>query len=101
PPPHPTHPLSLPDALPICSYEDTMVRALDDPVHYTAEPHVDEVDRIAFAPGGETLVSGGDDELVLWDVAGRAEAARADGFAAERSEEHTSELQSRENLVCR
>lgn len=65
------------------SYEDTMVRALDDPVHYTAEPHVDEVDRIAFAPGGETLVSGGDDELVLWDVAGRAEAARADGFAAE------------------
>src|SRR5690606_41949596 len=30
-----------------------------------------------------------------------AQAAVADGLAEERSEEHTSELQSRENLVCR
>ncbi len=65
------------------SYEDTMARALDDPVDYTAEPHVDDVDRIAFAPGGEALVSGSEGELVLWDVPGRAEAARVEGFAAE------------------
>src|SRR5699024_7656984 len=65
------------------SYEDTMVRALDDPVDYTAEPHVDDIDRIAFEPGGETLVSGGDGELVLWDVAGRTESARIEGLDAE------------------
>lgn len=65
------------------SYEDTMTRALDDPVDYTAEPHVDEIDRIAFEPDGETLVSGSDGELVLWDVAARTETARADGFDAE------------------
>lgn len=65
------------------SYEDTMARALDDPVDYTAEPHVDRIDRIAFAPDGATLVSGGDGELVLWDVAARTETARIDGFDAE------------------
>src|SRR5690606_41311718 len=32
---------------------------------------------------------------------GRAAAPRPDGAARPRSEEHTSELQSRENLVCR
>src|SRR5690606_41085729 len=35
-------------------------------------------------------------------MAGRpGEIGMKDGFAAVRSEEHTSELQSRENLVCR
>src|SRR5690606_41731261 len=33
--------------------------------------------------------------------AGAAFAAEAMGFLGDRSEEHTSELQSRENLVCR
>src|SRR5690606_41572083 len=36
------------------------------------------------------------------DAAARAaERARAEALEADRSEEHTSELQSRENLVCR
>src|SRR5690606_4118961 len=36
-----------------------------------------------------------------WCRAGRTTAAPGDGTAGGRSEEHTSELQSRENLVCR
>src|SRR5690606_42049339 len=35
-----------------------------------------------------------------WRRHGRALIARADAPAEARSEEHTSELQSRENLVC-
>src|SRR5690606_41195105 len=35
------------------------------------------------------------------DGASRGAHARGPGFRGKRSEEHTSELQSRENLVCR
>src|SRR3712207_7932818 len=37
---------------------------------------------------------------LLWD-SGRTAAERAEAAAAVRSEEHTSELQSRQYLVCR
>ncbi|GAB3644660.1 nSTAND1 domain-containing NTPase [Glycomyces tarimensis] len=69
---------------PDAAYENTMARALDDPVDYTAEPHVDEVEQIAFAPGGETLVSSsGEGDLVVWDVTGRTETAGVDGLDAD------------------
>ncbi|WP_304608772.1 nSTAND1 domain-containing NTPase [Glycomyces amatae] len=61
-----------------------MVRALDDPVAYTAEPHVDGADQIAFDPGGDLLAStDAAGELVVWDVAGRTEAARTDQYLVE------------------
>src|SRR3712207_7707397 len=53
----------------------------------------------------ERLVLGG---AVRWSLAGRDDARvggvrapRAEGVAVLRSEEHTSELQSRQYLVCR
>src|SRR5690606_41587477 len=39
--------------------------------------------------------------LVGHDVVGRQALMRGFGRGSQRSEEHTSELQSRENLVCR
>src|SRR3712207_7059137 len=50
-------------------------------------------------PGqGETLVPGGAGDVVVGDVG--AELALGD-LRGQRSEEHTSELQSRQYLVCR
>src|SRR5690606_1758835 len=46
---------------------------------------------------GQTEIGG---EIIGWSAADRAELGVADGTDL-RSEEHTSELQSRENLVCR
>src|SRR3712207_9069585 len=40
-------------------------------------------------------------DVVLWDKAGEVIVRDACRFAAARSEEHTSELQSRQYLVCR
>src|SRR5690606_41950489 len=53
---------------------------------------------VAFspAPGAEVMLSAHDDGAIrLWDV------TLGGQIAVMRSEEHTSELQSRENLVCR
>src|SRR5690606_42132753 len=87
-------PLSLHDALPIyvrlhlgdlVQEERPSVRQLERPrllVHRTGE--------------GPLLVA---EELVLLDLPREGAAVQGDERA--RSEEHTSELQSRENLVCR
>src|SRR5690606_39663229 len=97
--------LSLHDALPILS---NMTQAVDllppaaadqvVPIFITVDPERDTVEQLAeYAPlFGEDLVA----------LTGSAEATRAAAEAyrvyfAKRSEEHTSELQSRENLVCR
>src|SRR5690349_23843008 len=47
------------------------------------------------------LVPGVGPRLPLRGTAGGAEGVEEVGDAAERSEEHTSELQSRRDLVCR
>src|SRR2546430_8687198 len=48
---------------------------------------------VVFSPDSKTVASGSDDETIrLWD---------ATTGAIQRSEEHTSELQSQSNLVCR
>src|SRR5690606_42052283 len=77
---------SLHDALPICQRSNgDAAEALDD-----ADPHGDVVavgDSVALSDPGEA-------------VAG-ASVALPDTVARLRSEEHTSELQSREKLVCR
>src|SRR5690606_41727759 len=64
-------PLSLHDALPISS-------------------GIGQATARAFAAEGATVV-----------ITGRDEGRLADAAKQVRSEEHTSELQSRENLVCR
>src|SRR5690606_41984949 len=74
-----------------------------------------EHERGVLAPGGEQallepgaadlLEPDGRDDLVGVDVAAAQRhglaGVRGEGFHRYRSEEHTSELQSRENLVCR
>src|SRR5207302_4146390 len=87
--------LSLHDALPISMAELRMVDYGDAPVlpadaartHEAIERTVGEV----VAAGAIPIVLGGDHSIAEPDI-------RA---CAGRSEEHTSELQSRENLVCR
>src|SRR5690606_40024158 len=71
--------LSLHDALPICA-----ARA-----HYRGDQHIRELGRdAAIALPSDSLRNDPD-------------VRRAEQIRQKRSEEHTSELQSRENLVCR
>src|SRR5690606_41680303 len=83
PPPARTYPLSLHDALPISGLDLALPRLLD--------PLQDE--------GGQ---GAGDHGAQEHDRALCADDHAEGGHCADhRSEEHTSELQSRENLVCR
>src|SRR2546430_10875961 len=75
--------LSLHDALPISSAE----AALDVAQRYSGPIHVLLTDVIMPGLSGR-------------DLAARL-AAHVDGTRVARSEEHTSELQSQSNLVCR
>src|SRR5690606_40575868 len=87
PPPEPL-PLALPDALPI-SRADRQ-----------AGPHAHSS---IVSPGGGWLVVAdlGTDELRAYPLQDGPQLIGAQIGDDERSEEHTSELQSRENLVCR
>src|SRR5690606_41849106 len=94
-------PLSLPDALPICfggldglglaHLETGFLEVVDDALELGDG-----------AVGGAGLAGGklGDEGAI--GVVGHVEVAAGDVDQADqvRSEEHTSELQSRENLVC-
>src|SRR5205085_12029229 len=84
------YPLSLHDALPI-SFEIFPDRQREACVHHRIH-HVDEGDRGMH--GAEQVGPQIDDRA-------HQQAARASAFDDERSEEHTSELQSQSNLVCR
>src|SRR5436309_9812764 len=58
---------------------------------------------IFLVPGGVLRQAGGHagPALLVWVVGGVLSLLGALAYAELRSEEHTSELQSRENLVCR
>src|SRR5205085_10368234 len=79
------HPLSLHDALPICSRADL----LQHPGRQQLADLVAAESEDAFADLDRVLAN-------QWRRAGVIAGGRA-----ERSEEHTSELQSQSNLVCR
>src|SRR5690606_39419075 len=90
-----TYPLSLHDALPIYVADhgllvsvaaDRGVHGLGGPVGGAERRQREQLDRDA-----------GRGQLVAREQRGGAEL----GDVGQRSEEHTSELQSRENLVCR
>src|SRR5690606_41346338 len=91
-----TYTLSLHDALPICPQcpSADSQRGLDRRVKTRVE------DPALCRPGGGAVavVAGAGPVGALEGGAERERAAVAD---LARSEEHTSELQSRENLVCR
>src|SRR5690606_41667459 len=93
------HTLSLHDALPILDMFDT-VNALDDHL----ERFRDELDGILCleAIGAHEDVDHRHRDLRFFLARQGNERQQAERQRGnERSEEHTSELQSRENLVCR
>src|SRR5207302_4156996 len=86
PPPLETYTLSLHDALPIYGWRPVATR---QPLPLSLSPDGDSPLRLLSEPELEAL-------------AATVQGSPADGWAVGwRSEEHTSELQSRENLVCR
>src|SRR5690606_40270267 len=101
PPTTDTSPLSLHDALPICIRTHHIVRPrVDDAIAFFYRrdnrsactfAHFQFTDRLAETWRIITYFYPFDTEVVECNL---------DGFKR-RSEEHTSELQSRENLVCR
>src|SRR5690606_41470006 len=68
------------------------------PSRHRTGPPASSGGRAARLPSAPTLVI--ERHVSRWVSPNRWERARA-GARARRSEEHTSELQSRENLVCR
>src|SRR5690606_40716379 len=95
PPPTAVYTLSLHDALPICSFLRTVRQALTS-ARPSAARAAQPCAGHALSPWSSASCDGDDDGGGFLDTGGSPEKPRSG-----RSEEHTSELQSRENLVCR
>src|SRR5690606_41978953 len=100
PPTAPLHPLSLHDALPILTRQNGHHYGLsgkgENGGQLLNNAHIVEV-------GGSSPSLPTNENALLEPVSRRAFgfSGALDGQIRGRSEEHTSELQSRENLVCR
>src|SRR5207302_5954630 len=94
-------PLCLHDALPISSaYEPKWRSRIEDETRLAAEPSViPPAKTFSSAPG--ICVSPGATPCPTNSACATEASTSTDTKDAGRSEEHTSELQSRENLVCR
>src|SRR5690606_39950949 len=91
--------LSLHDALPIFTVNSIAPGLiLDTPFHAQFTPPEDQQRTIASIPVGRPGYP--DDVASAAEYLARTDAGFVTGTVL-RSEEHTSELQSRENLVCR
>src|SRR5690606_40072292 len=94
-----SHPLSLHDALPICIlFSGAQTLLLDEPTNHLDHDSIVWLREYLAAYSGGLIVISHDVELLRATV---NTVFHLDANRAERSEEHTSELQSRENLVCR
>src|SRR5690606_39385847 len=79
-----------------------------DPSAGADHPHGAAVRGATLVDSGDGGGAGGHPAVQLWPAVlvpavvpgGAADPGRPAGLSAVRSEEHTSELQSRENLVC-
>src|SRR5690606_41323177 len=92
------HTLSLPDALPIFRMDTGVPQLSQYPLPDRDEP--EQPIHQFLAPGGLSITN----PLVAWQFQNIVWAPAQPCPLPElfrRSEEHTSELQSRENLVCR
>src|SRR5690606_42073064 len=94
-------PLSLHDALPICITADVRVRKLDI-IFSTASSSLLGADRILLIYFGALAIMTNNMSvgMLIAFHAYRDQFTNRIGGLVDRSEEHTSELQSRENLVC-
>src|SRR5207248_10039489 len=93
----PTHPLSLHDALPISGARDRRRDEDAPPSHRVTEPHRRVRDGKSTEDHHREHHGGGG----LRRAQVESEQAVASGKRVARSEEHTSELQSPYDLVCR
>src|SRR5207302_9033459 len=100
PPPTPSFSLSLHDALPICLW--SFSRRILSSWPEGSVLVTPTLTRLPATVGGLQSQAGVTDDAVrfstlvrMWGVTGQP------AISLPRSEEHTSELQSRENLVCR
>src|SRR5207302_7630737 len=100
PPPPPFYPLSLHDALPIYRGAADSDRSRDRRLQLIARHSRHEIQAVVDDLGELPELHAIADEV---GTHGDGDVARHFALARrqQRSEEHTSELQSRENLVCR
>src|SRR5690606_40843258 len=100
PPPTESHPLSLHDALPICfAGADPDYRI---PIRIVTETAWHSLfARNLFIQANQEELARHVPEFTVIQAPNFHATPEEDGTNSERSEEHTSELQSRENLVCR
>src|SRR5690606_39319240 len=94
PAPSPTYTPSLHDALPISRSDSSAIDAFVQQARALA-PHSAGEGRLILAL--DATMS----RQPTWDMACEIQSRMFDAVGKARSEEHTSELQSRENLVCR
>src|SRR5690606_41898778 len=96
--PYDSDPLSLHDALPISVANPVPIEVKGDWLVCTNEICVPESATLTLRLGQGM---GGDPRFDQWQAAVPPLLDSPARFELTRSEEHTSELQSRENLVCR
>src|SRR5690606_41235968 len=99
PPPSVVDPLSLHDALPICQWfakRKNVIALLRETIFQQESPLVDTDANNKAADADAALQELGGDQVAFGYL-----TATVTVMDEDRSEEHTSELQSRENLVCR
>src|SRR5207302_11107192 len=92
--------LSLHDALPISSRRDRAGNDATDP-RDVGDPLARVGNGDVAGRGADDLDEGPDPDAGPHGAVMGVKRAHRDGNPDRRSEEHTSELQSRENLVCR
>src|SRR5690606_41719568 len=100
-PPTRTYPLSLHDALPILLLASATGWTSGSAVLYRNEVSPSPIGIGSPARRATTLWSWAALLIMETSSRGRPSEGRSAKVAILRSEEHTSELQSRENLVCR
>src|SRR5690606_40362530 len=94
PAPPPSYPLSLHDALPILTWTLALANSSEGAkaqLHVVASLH----------PWADVIAQIGGERVTVMTLLPAGASPHAFEPLPSRSEEHTSELQSRENLVCR
>src|SRR5690606_41362735 len=92
---------SLHDALPICREEQALANILDNKMEDLAEDYAVSMEGLIHGDGSsDTKAIAGIRSFIL-DSPAQGSFGGLSRVTNSRSEEHTSELQSRENLVCR
>src|SRR5690606_41764025 len=95
------HTLSLHDALPIFTYKNMPQQKIDKLVPFITRDRVPTTGKMGGRGCAPGFMQGGVNNAATYQSGfGNTTTIKQTGTGNQRSEEHTSELQSRENLVC-